>query len=506
MAFLNTRRLIIGITFIAVFAMAARISMDTDTWWHLRAGQWIVEHQSVPRVDPFSYTRSGQPWQYPGWLVEVPMYAIYQLFGPGGLNLWTAVMVTLAFIFVWHTLSGGPLLRAFVIVLAAATSGVYWAARPYLVTFLLAAVYLWILEGFRWQRDTKAVKRLWWLPVLMVPWANSHGGFAVGFILWGVYFFNDLIKWLMASMKKEPPSSTPDGEGSSGTGINSVKNRTARLALVGLLMIAAVCINPYGPVMLLYPFKTVGIASLQEYIQEWQSPNFHSISVQPFAWLIILTLGIVGASRKRLALTDFLLAAGFAYMGLLAGRNIALFGLVAPMVLTRHAEPLARALQKRLGLHISYHLPPNRLQSILNYSILIILIAAVVAKVWLVYPASVNEKVFEDNLPVKAVEFLKADHLPGRLFSTYNWGGYLLWALPEYPVFVDGRTDLYNDFVIEEWLKVARGEDGWQKILNHYGVNLILVEKNSILDKILKDSFDWNEVYQDTKAVLYRKQ
>ena len=84
---LTTKRLVVCLTFLAVFAMAARISVDTDTWWHLRAGQWIVEHCAVPQQDPFSHTRLGERWQYPGWLVEVPMYAIYQAFGPGGLNL-----------------------------------------------------------------------------------------------------------------------------------------------------------------------------------------------------------------------------------------------------------------------------------------------------------------------------------------------------------------------------------------------------------------------------------
>src|SRR5512141_790592 len=113
-------RLVTVITFLAIFAMAARISVDTDTWWHLRAGQWIWDNQALLKVDPFSYTRSGASWQYPGWLVEVPLFWIYHAFGPGGLNMWTAGMVTLAFAFVWRTLSGGPFLRAFVMVLAAA--------------------------------------------------------------------------------------------------------------------------------------------------------------------------------------------------------------------------------------------------------------------------------------------------------------------------------------------------------------------------------------------------
>lgn len=95
---MTIRRLVFWITLLAVFAMAARISIDTDTWWHLRAGQWIVENRQVPQVDPFSYTREGQSWQYPGWLVEVPMYGIYLTLGPGGLisglpgwSLWLSI-------------------------------------------------------------------------------------------------------------------------------------------------------------------------------------------------------------------------------------------------------------------------------------------------------------------------------------------------------------------------------------------------------------------------------
>ena len=132
---LSIKHLVVSLTFLAVFAMVARISMDTDTWWHLRAGQWIVENRSVLRHDPFSHTRLGEEWHYPGWLVEVPMYVIYQAFGPGGLNLWTATMVAVTFWFVWKTLSGGEFVRAFVIILAAAASGVYWAAWRILVDF-----------------------------------------------------------------------------------------------------------------------------------------------------------------------------------------------------------------------------------------------------------------------------------------------------------------------------------------------------------------------------------
>jgi hypothetical protein len=489
----STRRLVTWITFLAVFAMAARISVDTDTWWHLRTGQWIIENRQIPQVDVFSYTRVGEPWEYPGWLVEVPLYWIYQFAGSGGLNLWTALMVTVTFAFVWHTLSGGAFLRAFVIVLAAAAAGVYWAARPYLVTFLFAAITLWILEKYRWKRGGNFGKVVYWLPVFMILWVNSHGGFLVGFMLWGIYWIAEAgwIAWETFGKKRRP---------------FELRSFATPLLWAGLLMLIAVCINPYGPEMLLYPFKTVSMGVLRDYIQEWQTPEFHSISVQPFAWLMLLTFGAVGASRLRLAFIDFILVGLFFYMGLLAGRNVALFSIVAPMVLTRHAAPVLDGLSTELGLQSSTPRSQSRRMSLLNIFILILLGVAVLFKVSLVYPEKANVEAYRANLPTGAVAYLNANKPEGRLFNPYNWGAYLLWALPEYPVFVDGRTDLYSDEIINKWLTVVRVEDGWQEILEEYDINLVMIEPGSMLDRTLANDRVWEQVYRDTISVIYQRQ
>ncbi|MBC8332643.1 MAG: hypothetical protein H8E28_11730 [Anaerolineae bacterium] len=480
---MTTRRLVFWITMLAIFAMAARISVDTDSWWHLRAGQWIVENRQVLQTDPFSYTRYEEAWHYPGWLAEVPMYAIYWAFGPGGLNLWTAAMVVLTFWFIWKTLTGGEFLRAFVLILAATSSGVYWAARPHLVTFVFSAAYLWILNDWSGDRAPSVSRRLWWLPVMMVLWANSHGGFAVGFIIWGVYFVGALASWKVGTFKRSNVQS---------------------LFVIGMLMVLAVCINPSGPVMLLYAFKTVNIGVLQDFIQEWQSPNFHEWAVQPFMWLVLILLGVLGASKQRIRLVDFLLLAGFGYLGFVAARNIALFALVAPMVLTRHAAPLLEELGERWGFRLPTRSPARlaRGQSILNWILLGALILAVGLKSSLVIPRADNETHFRATLPVDAVEYIRIEQPAGRLFNSYNWGGYLLWALPGYPVFVDGRTDLYGDEIILQWIQVVQADEGWQTALDDWDVNLVLIEPIRPLARELGIE-GWQLLYEDDLAVVY---
>jgi len=482
-------KLVFWITLLAIFAMAARISVDSDTWWHLRAGSWVVEHHAVLQTDLFSYTRWGEPWQYPGWLVEAPMYLIYRAFGPGGLNVWTALMVAASFASIWQALSGGPFLRAFALIFGATASAVYWAARPYLVTFLFSALFLWILEDVRWRTSKKSTNRLYALPVLMVLWANSHGGFAVGFLLWGVYFTSLLVRSALAFLSDKR---LPD------------LRELRRMLLVGILLAVAVCINPAGPGLLAYPFQTVNMGALKDFIQEWQSPDFHALSVQPFLWLLLATIAVIGASEKRLALTDFLLLAGFTYLSLLARRNIALFSLVAPIILTRHADGLLSGLPQlsrtNFGSSVS-----KRFQGVMNVAILGILGLGVVAKLSLVFPLSINSSYFKDTFPVDAVAYLQHEQPGGRLFNSYNWGGFLIWHLPEYPVFIDGRTDLYDGDVMEQWVQVMRAQEGWQAILDRYDAHIILIEKDAPLVKALENSLQWRRTYRDPLAVVYQR-
>ncbi|HNB54969.1 MAG TPA: hypothetical protein PK530_23670, partial [Anaerolineales bacterium] len=478
----------------AIFAMAARVSLDTDTWWHLRAGAWMTEHREILQADPFSYTRQGADWKYPGWIIQIPMAWLYQTFGPGGLNVWTAGMVTLAFVFIWKSMEGGPFLKAFVTVLAVTVTGVYWSARLYMVTFVLAAVFLWVFEDFRAGRKD----RLWLLPPLMVLWANSHGGFLVGFMLGGIYG----LEWLkveglrlIAHLREKQKLST-----------FTLQPATRKLILLGLLLAVAVCLNPSGPVMLLYPFKTVTIQSLQDYIQEWQSPNFHLLQVQPFAWMLLLILGAVGASQKGLSLVDFLLVSLFGYLGLMAGRNVALFGLLASVVLARHAGPALERARIALGIRGLARLDRVRspLQGWVNRILVGIVLLAVVAKTFLVIPPAENEKALRAFLPLDAVAFLKETHPEGRLFNSYNWGAYLLWELPEYPVFVDGRTDLYNDEIISQWFQIVRAEDGWQETLARWEIHVILLEKSApVLSRL--EGEGWQKLYEDDMAVVYAK-
>jgi hypothetical protein len=483
----NFRRLVLALTLLAIFTMAVRISVGNDTWWHLRAGAWMTENRQILRTDPFSLTRQGEPWEYPGWLSQVLLYRVHAWLGLPGLNLLTALMVVAAFAFLWRAMEAPPLLRAFVLLLAATTSSVYWAARPHIFSFALTGAFVLALE--QWRRGKP--RALWTLPLLMVLWVNLHGGFAIGFLLLGAYMLGELAtlvgRWLLriATLKNA---------------WQEHRRALLSLAAVSAACLLALCINPHGATMLLYPFKTVSIGALQEYIVEWQSPDFHQLELQPFLWMLMLTAAAMIASRGPKRAGEALLVAGFSYMGFLAGRNIATFALVASPVLARHGhaaiEPLLKARRESKRL-------PKRVARVLNIFILALFGVAALVKIYFPLQEDANRQAVEAQFPTAAVSYIRTQQLPSPMFNSYNWGGYVLWELyPDYLSYVDGRTDLFGDEILARYFRVWRAEAGWDEILEEEGIRLVLVEPEAPLARVLQAA-EWCQEFADEQSVVF---
>jgi hypothetical protein len=272
--------------------------------------------------------------------------------------------------------------------------------------------------------------------------------------------------------------------------------------------VIAVLFNPYGPQMLLYPFRTISIGVLQNYIQEWQSPNFHAREAQVFILLWVLTFGAVGVSRLRLSATDFLLFAIFSALALLAARNIAVFAVVAAPILMRHADAALAELQARfpkLKIAGSETTPPRRWR-ILNWILLGVVVAAAAVKIALPLNPATTLSAIAATSPVGAANYLKQSPTSGPMFNSYNFGGYLVWALyPDLPVYVDGRTDLYDDEFLTEYLNVYTIGPGWEKTLAERGIKVVVTETASPLARALLMTPGWSARYSDPLAIVFVK-
>jgi hypothetical protein len=347
-------------------------------------------------------------------------------------------------------------------VLAAAAAAVFWSPRPQMFSFMLGALVLYLLHLYKRER----VDRLWLIPPIMMIWANLHGGFAIGFI----FLFGSIVGEVLGNLL-------------NGGDADVVQwGRLRKMVIVAAISIPVITINPNGVQMLAYPFRTVGIGVLQDFIQEWASPDFHKVHAWPFLLLLLGLFAAVGLSSRRIDWTDLTLVTGTAFMALTAGRNIALFAIAATPVLSHHVNVW---LTDR-----GWQLRPRRRMSktmlAINWVLLLTVVLFGVVKI----VSALNEKTVraaqEEFFPVEAARFLDESPPPGRMFNSYNWGGYLMFAAPNVPVYVDGRTDLYDDSFLREYLKIVLIRDGWEGALDEQHIGFVAIEANSGLATMLR--------------------
>ncbi|MBN1221452.1 MAG: hypothetical protein JXM69_21205 [Anaerolineae bacterium] len=489
---LSVSGLLVAVVFISIFTMAVRIPFSPDTWWHLRAGQYIIENRTIPTTDLFSHSMAGALWIDHGWLAQIFWYGFYALGGWAALALAVAALATLAFWLAWRQIQGNIFVAAFAMILGAVVSSVGWIARPQMLSFVLTAVTAYLLHRFKWRGG----RLLPWLPLIMLLWANIHGGFAIGLMLMLAYLLGEALNNL--TRHREDPVVSRVG--------------LKHLLLVIALSLAVVVINPHTWRMWLYPFQTVEIGALRDFIQEWQSPDFHLPHAQPFILMLVLLLVALGRAGRRADWTDLALTALWTGWALFAGRNIAIFGLITTPILARYADVAwtrqwetwgyQRVPFASLTTHSTARV--SRLTSVVNWLLLGLIIMAAVVKISVPLLPQTSLKVEQESLPYQAVEFIKNRQPPGPMFNNYNWGGYLIFKLwPDYPVYIDGRTDLYDDAFIRRYIDVMTANEGWPQTLDEAGINLVLVETNGTLAKLLKLNSEWAEIYQDNMAIIF---
>ena len=113
------------------------------------------------------------------------------------------------------------------------------------------------------------------------------------------------------------------------------------------------------------------------------------------------------------------------------------------------------------------------------------------------------EQVDQGN-PLEAVQFIRDSHLSGNMLNAFNYGGYLIWALPEHPDFVDGRADVFEwSGVLEEFASWATLQTDPNIILNKYDVKFCVLERQSPMAHVLPLMRNWKFVYSDDKAVIF---
>jgi hypothetical protein len=474
----QTRRLFVVIFAMGLFVMACRNVTDPDVWWHLRTGQLILQQHHVPTTDPFSFTRAGAPWLDHEWLSQVAIFGLYRLGGWGALIVVFGALIATGLMLVFARSPGKPYIAGIVTLLAAFAAAPSWGVRPQMLTFLLASIFLFLLE-----RSYRHPKRLWSIPPLMLLWANLHAGFALGIGLVILFAAGDLLDVVFGYASW-----------------NEARKRTRALAVIIVLSAAVVVVNPYGAQLYSYPFATLHSPAMLGYIGEWQSPDFHDATYLPFLIMILATLLVPAISPRKLSPRELLLLVTLTYAALRSVRHIPLYVLVAAPVLCATIEAWL-AEKRRIAGRAE---PPifSRAKITFNATLFAFFVIFVVAR--LGYVVGNQSRVEAKEFPAAAAGFIRSHALPGPMLNHYNWGGYFIWKLyPEYRVFIDGRADMYGDAFMDEYAATyaVKGEN-WQEPLRQWDIRTIVLPPESPLLAAVRTLPAWKQVYSDAQVTI----
>jgi len=463
--------------FFGLLAMTARPAVDPDLWWHLRTGQWIMETGHIPHVDPFSFTRAGNPWVAHEWLSEVTFYEIWKYSGEAGLIIFSAIVTTAGFMLLYLRSLGKASWTAAVVTLGALASAPTWGVRPQMFTFALASLLLWLLES-----GGEKPRLLLWIPPLFLLWLNLHAGFAFGPVL--------LVAFCLGLIAESAIGETEWTE---------VRPGLFRVVLVLLACLALVPVNPSGAQLYRYPLDVLRSAGMRSFIIEWFPPDFHQLHYLPLFLIWLALLGALASSRNRpkaRALVPLLMT----FLAALdAVRHIPLLVLTATPIIA--AAFSGSSSWKQLSSP-QRAVSPDRVRFAFRAVILLLMASFAVTRwVGLVRKQARTEA---DLFPAQAVEFLRSHTIPSRLFVYYDWGGYVIWKLyPQCRVFVDGRADLYGDDLLHQFQQAIQLRDGWKQVLDRWGVEAVLVPPSGALAQGLLLDDRWHAEIQDSRAILF---
>jgi hypothetical protein len=440
---------------------------DPDIWWHLSTGEWILQHRALPYSDPFSVFGAGKPYVAYSWLFDLIASLLYRAFGLMGLLVLEGSLL-LAIVYVLHRLLldvvGAPRASSITIIASIAMEQVF-TPRPWLFTILFFLIELYLLEDARRRSDPV---RLAWLPLLFAVWANCHIQFVYGLALLAAAVGEQLI-----------------------TRIRGGETPLLRyMAVCAGVSLFATLLNPYHVRLYGVVAEYARERTPFQYIQELKAPDFRNVYSY---WMLIMLLGAAfGLGRMRKP--DAFHRAVFFAVVWLPFRSVRDLWIAVVMA----ALVVAHALTRPKGFS------PRRMW--ISLPVAAVVIAGICSLAFSASNAHLNSQL-KSNYPVEAADFVRQRHYSGPLYNSFNWGGFLIWRLPELPVSMDGRTNVHGDRRIERSIATLAARESWRTDPELVAAHVVLVERDSALSEALRSEQNrFRLVYEDALATVFLRE
>ncbi len=478
------------LSFAAIFWVCTYKIMDRDFWWHITAGSIMLQTHHIIHIDPFAYTRVGQPYfaNYE-WLAQIILSLIYGNFGPVGVILFRGCIacatMTLLLLASPRRFFPNILLAVWAVVITKGS----WLERPQLFTFVLFASFLLLALRFLDADTMKGRLRICAAFVFLeLLWMNLHGGAALlGCAIVSFLFLQSAADALPRAQRRE-------------------HRKTAILLAVTLGLMAVVFVlPPNGIGTLRYLWNLLHDQTIL-YIAEFQPRTWHQYFVDQWPFWLLALFALL-RERKHWIFNTFLLLMT-AYLSRQAFRNEIFFVLSA--IATFFYQFDGSDLWDRAGEWMARR----------KITAALVMVAVIVFLGHVAYVRSMNferpDNLFgfgQFDLARGGYDFLESEHIAGNMFNTYGIGGYLIHrGYPDRKVFIDGRNVDYGmDFMTHAYASGINGDE-WNALVARYDINYAIIDYDAIKQKnripysvILDRNPAWSLVYLDDWTAVYLK-
>ena len=446
---------------------------DSDTFWHISLGNWMLQNARFPTVDHFSYTAFGKAWFATDWLPELAFAFLYRV------GQWRAVTeivaVTCALISGVLSLYLARKLRLSVALgltaIIVALISPHFLVRPVIFSYLLLAVWIVLILEIE-DRNEWARRQAFVLVPIMLLWANVHGSFTFGLAVFYLFLGGAVFN---ACLERD-----------------SQKLRPLLVLLAGVT-IAAVT-TPNGPLSALRAVQLMNIPALTN-INEWDAPDFRNDRFHLIS--IVGLFGLVAYFGIRLRGPRLLTLLLVTVLALEHRRGLGLFALVAPLLIVR---PISSSVP---WLAVQDHKLDPVARFANRHSVLVATACAVVVATTGIATWIISSRVEPPArlTPEKAISAARAAGFKNNVLNSYEFGGYLIFK--GIPTFIDGRFDLYGRQFLRRYfdsLSLTNAGEAAQ-FLKEYDVRWALLRPGEPIAFMLKAA-GWVQLYGDDFAIV----
>ncbi len=459
-----------------------------DFWWHIKAGEWICTHKTVPKQDIFSWYGMEQhiPWTAHEWLAEVILYKIFQLGGSNGVYLFSMALGVI-FLNISYLEGGKYVGRNFVFcgifyAVYAVIVYMFFYGRPQIFSFMFLFAELKILYRFY---DAPKTRSIYFIPFLSCLWSNIHGGSScMVYVLCLIFLTAGTFEFRMGRVAAKKWD----------------RNSRMKLAVVTITSVLALLINPIGASVLKYPYSNLSDTISMKLISEWSAPDAKDIGqlILFFLPIVLMAIGFI-TEEMEIRLIDLLIFAGFLYLFFRSQRFIIMWSLAANFCCMRYV-PQIRIKEMTTKAE-------KRLMALLTAATLLLCVCTVGIIAQNIHN---GVRMVKTEMSDEMLEAVKEEAITA-LFNEYNYSGELIFN--EIPVFWDSRADLFAGNILGDasalmYLQNITGnaEDFAEKVIEKYGFDsFLLMKERPLCTYLLSHPEKYSVKYYDGQALFFIK-